>query len=472
MLFHTTEYFFLLFGSTCLYFLLPHRFRWIVLLSASYWFYSAWQIEFLGLLLFSTFIDYYCGLSLGKSYENNKRKLWLFLSISTNLSILGYFKYRLLFTESLGTLAPATEMVNWLSTDFLLPIGISFYTLQSMGYTIDVYRRSRIPERHPGYFALYVAYFPQLIAGPIERSTKLLPQLRTPQNFSPDEIREGAQLFLLGLFKKLVLVAYYSPIIASVYSDPSHASGITTLIVVYLSGLYIYLDFSAYTDMARGSAKIMGIKLSKNFNHPLGAQSIRDYWQRWHMSLTQWIFDYLYQPISKFSHLYIWQLCVIIFTFAVVGLWHGAAWNFILFGIYHGILVLCELIFERLNCHWPRSRIWNACRIIRTQLLLASSCIFFLSPDLSTVVIIFENIINGLTSKFDLGSISNFYSLMMGLLGSLVITVVHSKELYEKLVFRFLNWPSISRWCIYYMAFFLLILMSGYNINAFVYFQF
>ena len=472
MLFHTIEYFVLLSASVVLYFLLPHRARWIILLFASYWFYGTWRIEYLGLLLISTAIDYSCGLALGHVADNIRRRLILGLSLSVNLSILGYFKYRLLFGEALGALAPSTDIHNWMSADFILPIGISFYTLQTMGYTIDVFRRTRLPERHPGYFALYVAFFPQLIAGPIERSTRLLPQLRTLHSFQPVALREGCQLLLLGLFKKVVVVGFLGSYLVTVYSNPENASSVMMLLAVYLSGVYIYLDFSAYIDMARGSARIFGIRLSKNFNHPLGAITVRDYWKRWHISLTSWIFDYLHQPLSRLSKRVVMQLLFILFTFTIVGLWHGPAWNFVLFGLYNGCLVLVEIQTERMGLSWAPGRLWNIFRIARTQFLLCFGAILFMSPDLMTAGLVIHNLTHWTGTPEEFINSDELTPLWLTAIAVMFLSYLHRLEAGNEFARKFDQLPAVVRWTAYYAAMLLLIINSDQGAEAFVYYQF
>lgn len=381
MLFHTYEYAILLCVVFLSHLLLPVWTRWIVLVSASYIFYATSQFGLVWLLLVSGTVDYVSGLSLFHTRRNALRIGLLTTSIATNLFLLGYFKYRILFQDGLGYLTSG-GFVNT-ADQFILPIGISFFTLQSMGYTIDVFRGKQIPERHPGYFFLYVAYFPQLIAGPIERARDLLPQLRAQRPFDWTRFRSGCLLILSGLVKKLVIVAGLTPFFAEVYEGDPSANAISLIIAASLSIFYIYADFSGYTDLARGSSRLIGIELSHNFRSPMTATTIRDFWQRWHMTLTKWIFDYLHAPLASLVSSRAGRYGLILFTFIIVGLWHGANVTFILFGFLHGLTVVIETLCARNGWTLPSGDFWRLVRIGRTLFLGAIFGTLFLSPSVS-----------------------------------------------------------------------------------------
>lgn len=384
MLFQTVDYLALLGLSLAGFFAVPHKWRWAVLLAASYWFYGSWRPEYLGLLLLSTAIDYGCGLGMMRWPAPAPRRVLLWTSIAGNLGILGYFKYRIFLGGIAGFTDPDLLSTGSLFGDFVLPVGLSFYTLQSMGYTIDVHRGVRPAERHPGYFALYVAFFPQLVAGPIERSTVLLPQLHAVHAFDWDRCRLGGQLILLGLFKKLVVADSLAPAVAGFYADPAAASPGEAALVGLLGLPYVYMDFSAYTDIALGSALMFGIRLSENFRRPLSAGTIREFWLRWHITLSRWVFDYVHRGMAEASRNPWWRRTALLATFVLIGLWHGPAWTFVLFGVYHGVVVLLENAAAERRWHWPAGRPWTLLRIARTQALLAASSFLFLAPDLAT----------------------------------------------------------------------------------------
>lgn len=472
MLFNSVEYFLFLAVVVPAYFLLPHRFRWSMLLAASYWFYGAWRVDYLILLLVSTAIDYVCGLGLGSAKSVAARRFYLLVSLSGNLAILGYFKYRLFFGEAFGISPPTGVADGGFWTDFVLPAGLSFYTLQSMGYTIDVYRRIRPPERHPGYFALYVAYFPQLIAGPIERSTQLLPQLHEPKIWDWDRVRAGALLILTGLFKKLVIVGHLGPFLLPVFTSPEDVTPGAAAVAAYLAMIHLYFDFSAYTDMARGSAQIMGVKLTENFRRPFGALSVRDFWRRWHMSLSRWAFDYLHRPLARRSRRRTWQYLALLLTFTIIGLWHGPSWNFVLFGVYHGAVAVLEALCERHGLTWPSGRTWDLARLVRTHLLLSLSGILFFSPDLRVAWGVLQQA--ALTVTVGPGSLSFLteWSFVIALTGIGTFLVARRILGSEDAGLRVLGWRTPFRWSAYYALCFIIAVAGASQSDAFIYFQF
>jgi D-alanyl-lipoteichoic acid acyltransferase DltB (MBOAT superfamily) len=293
---------------------------------------------------------YFGTLVLHRAPDPRMRRTVLFATVGATLLPLFFFKYADFAARSLqGALnAVGLEAQVW-TVSVLLPVGISFFTFQALSYVVDVYRGARLPERHLGVFALYVAYFPQLVAGPIERSTRLLPQFRRRQRFFPRALLEGGQLILWGLFKKLVVADNIAGVVDQIYADPAaYGHGMLALGTV-LFAFQIFCDFSGYTDIAIGAARIMGFRLMENFARPYSATSIRDFWHRWHISLSTWFRDYLYKPLGgnrvspRHHHV---NLLV---TFVLSGLWHGANWTFVLWGLYHGLLLVLELATARLR---------------------------------------------------------------------------------------------------------------------------
>lgn len=471
MNFHSVEYFLLLIFSAVLYFVIPFRFRWLLLLVVSYLFYGYSQLDFMWLLLVSTAIDFICGFYLKSSTNVYHRKMLLLASIITNLSILAYFKYRLLIDQTFVYLLDSSSFFSGPAAEFILPIGISFFTLQSMGYTIDVYRGKTEAETHFGLFALYVAYFPQLIAGPIERANMLLPQLKVRHNFDWERIRSGGLLILVGLFKKLVIVGSLSPLMDSVFSENANYTWFEAVLASTLSVFYIYMDFSSYTDIARGSARIYGVNLTENFKRPFSALSVRDFWQRWHMSLTKWIFDYLHQPLSSlFTNTY-WRRLVAVLTFSIVGLWHGAAVNYILWGFANGVFVLAEALIAQWRLTWPKTKLWNYLRQLRTLFLINVTGVVFLSPGIEHATAVFQNIFSfDLSRYFSSGAIK--WPLVIAALSIFSWYVVR-----EYLVkYKTANaWPprnALVRWSCYLILILSIVNFSASDQNAFIYFKF
>ena len=324
-----------------LYYRLPLRGQNWMLLVASYIFYGAWDVRFLALLAGSTLIDYYVALRLAAESRPAVRKRWLMVSLIGNLGTLAFFKYFGFFVDSATTALEALGLpVARLQLHIVLPVGISFYTFQTLSYTIDVYRDHLTPTRTLRDFALYVAYFPQLVAGPIERATRLLPQLTHARVVSMAHIHRGVWLISWGLFKKVVIADNLAMIVDRTFATGSGASGWEYLVAIYAFAYQIYCDFSGYSDIARGLAALMGIDLMINFNRPYLATDPRDFWGRWHISLSTWLRDYLYIPLGGNRSGAGRTALALFATMVLGGLWHGAAWTFVAWGAFHGALLV------------------------------------------------------------------------------------------------------------------------------------
>ena len=350
-----------------LYFILPKSFRWVMLLIASYYFYLSWKVSLIWLIVFTTAISYVSSIfiqNLKDKYPNGeKRKLekfWLVLTLLVSLGVLFFFKYFNFLSESIFSLIGLVsgKETNAVILNLILPVGISFYTFQTLSYVIDVYRGSIRAEKHFGYYALYVSFFPQLVAGPIERPENLLPQLREEHSFSWKNAVPGLQKMLIGFFKKVVVADLLATYVNSVYNDPAKASGFGVLVATILFAFQIYCDFAGYTDIAIGCAEIMGIKLMQNFDRPYISESIQEFWRRWHISLSSWFKDYIYFPLggsrcAKWRHML--NICIVFF---VSGLWHGAAWTYVLWGLLHGIYQVIGNFTRK-----PREKMWTALHV-------------------------------------------------------------------------------------------------------------
>ncbi|MCK5170638.1 MAG: MBOAT family protein [Bacteroidales bacterium] len=317
---------------------------------------------FFTLLIFSTIADFTLGQLIYSAKTSLKKKLFVATSIIINLSLLGYFKYTYFFTDIINTTFHSDfEVINYLASwtnsltgssfdisIIILPVGISFYTFQTISYTVDVYRKKLKPVKNIIDFGFYVSFFPQLVAGPIERSTRLLPQLVQKYNFDYDRVTDGLKLMLWGFFKKIVIADRVAVIVNQVYNNPSDAAGLPLLIGTYLFAFQIYCDFSGYSDIAIGAAQVFGINLMQNFRRPYFAKSIREFWQRWHISLSTWFRDYLYQSLGG-SRTTRWRWYYnIMIVFLISGLWHGGNWTFVIWGGLHGSYYLfsyyCDII--------------------------------------------------------------------------------------------------------------------------------
>lgn len=327
---------------------LPHRGQNRMLLIASYIFYGYWDYRYLSLIFISTVIDYFVANAIHANNEQKTRRKLLTISIAANLGMLGFFKYFNFFISEMSEILTFIGLpVSMPVLNIVLPVGISFYTFQTMSYTIDVYRRKTVPTSHFLDFALYVSFFPQLVAGPIERSYSLLPQILEKRPQIKENFIEGTYHVLIGLFKKVVIADNMAPIVNSIFSRPvSELTGPEILVGVYAFAFQIYGDFSGYSSIAQGIARWMGFKLSWNFKMPYFAANPSDFWQRWHITLSSWLRDYLYIPLggNRFGHLL--TLRNLMLTMLLGGLWHGAGWTFIAWGFYHGLLLILYRLFE------------------------------------------------------------------------------------------------------------------------------
>lgn len=322
-----------------LYVVLPHKAQNRMLLVASYVFYGAWDWRFLALIAFSTVVDYILALKMDQSTNALHRKRLLQISLAVNLGLLGVFKYLGFFVASFqDLLAGIGYAADPFVLGIVLPVGISFYTFQTLSYTIDIYRRDLKPT--PGFldFALFVAFFPQLVAGPIERARNLLPNITAPRVLSWDAFGRGAVLCLVGLIKKLVIADGIAPSVNAIYASPA-PSGLDIALATWLFAIQIYCDFSGYTDIARGVAKMLGFGLMRNFAQPYFAANPQEFWRRWHISLSTWLRDYLYISLGGNRGGAWFTYRNLMLTMMLGGLWHGAAWNFVLWGIYQGGLL-------------------------------------------------------------------------------------------------------------------------------------
>lgn len=323
-----------------LYRVFPHRWQNRLLLVASYLFYGWWDWRFLGLILISTSVDFFAGWIIGNTSNQRKRKIGLAISITTDLGILGFFKYFNFFIENLSSLLGEFGIsLPFGMLQIVLPVGISFYTFQTMSYTLDVYRGQLKPARSYLDFATFVSFFPQLVAGPIERASQLLPQIQRPRTITRAGMEEGAWLIFWGLFKKCVIADNLAILVEGVFSS-SGSSGAASLVALYAFAFQIFCDFSGYSDIARGLAKWMGVELMVNFRNPYFVTNPKDFWAHWHISLSSWLRDYLYIPLGGNRKGPRRTYINLALTMLLGGLWHGAAWTFVIWGALHGLLLI------------------------------------------------------------------------------------------------------------------------------------
>ncbi|MHC4477792.1 MAG: MBOAT family O-acyltransferase [Planctomycetota bacterium] len=411
MLFHTWHFFlFLLVAYPGFLLLRRTRLRNLWLLAASYFFYGWWNPLYLFLIVYSTALDYLVGVKLNNlqhsEIANNtptiwqRSKLWVTLSVVNNLFLLGFFKYAGFVTDNLNALLAGLHLNLVIpQPNILLPIGISFYTFQSMSYTIDVYRGRFPAERNIIKFATFVAFFPQLIAGPVERAKSLLPQLQRITKIGAADVADGLSLFVVGLFKKVALADMLAIYVDKIYENPADYGSLPLIFATYAFAWQIYFDFSGYTDMARGLAAAMGIKLTLNFNNPYVATGLRDFWRRWHITLSTWFRDYVYIPLGGNrrgkSRMYLY----ILLTMAIGGLWHGAAWNFVLWGALHA---LGRILFGDLEKSAGYEKTPRIVRQLLTFHFVCLTWVFFRASSISDAGLILQRIFTGIGSPTEM----------------------------------------------------------------------
>ena len=337
--------FFLFFPTvTTLYFAIPNRWRWLLLLVASCAFYMAFIPAYILILLFTIAVDYVAGILIEQS-SGQRRRVWLICSLIANIGMLAVFKYGNFANANLAIIARLLDLRYPAKViQIILPIGLSFHTFQAMSYTIEVYRGHQRAERHLGIYALYVMFYPQLVAGPIERPQNLLHQFHEPHDFDGSRVADGLSRMLWGLFKKIVIADRLAIIVNTVYAKPGDFSGIVLLLATYCFAIQIYADFSAYSDIALGAARVMGITLMENFDRPYLSTTMSEFWKRWHISLSTWFRDYLYIPLGG-NRVSTQRWCFnIMIVFLLSGLWHGANWTFIIWGALHGFYLLFGIL--------------------------------------------------------------------------------------------------------------------------------
>ncbi|WAS95273.1 MBOAT family O-acyltransferase [Nannocystis punicea] len=419
MAFNSLEYALLLATTAILFFGLGYRGRLVVLVAASVVFYGAFSVPLLGLIGLSALVDFAAGLAIGRAESPALRRRWLLLSLATNLGLLGYFKYANFFLDSAGTVLGRD--FSELRLDIVLPAGISFYTFQTMSYTIDVYRRRIQPTTSLLRFFLFVSFFPQLIAGPIERAGHLLVQFdhAATRRFRVDNLVAGLQMIGWGMFKKVVIADHCGAVADRLFASPAAYDGWSALVAAYAFTLQIYCDFSAYSEIARGSARIFGVDLMQNFDQPYLSRNISEFWRRWHISLSEWFRDYVYIPLGGNRGSRPRALANLTITMLLSGLWHGAAWAFVVWGLYHGLLLLVHALarprLARLAALPGLGRVMGPLAWFVTLHLVIAGWVLFRAPTLADAGRVFASIAYlapGAAAPAQLGFIALFFGFV------------------------------------------------------------
>jgi D-alanyl-lipoteichoic acid acyltransferase DltB (MBOAT superfamily) len=471
MLFNTIDYILFLPLVIIGYYAIKPKYRWVLLLSASYYFYMCWKLEYIVLILVSTLIDYFCGIRMSKFDSKKKRLPYLVLSLVSNLGILVGFKYFNFFSENVELLFEQFDVtVNLPLLDFLLPVGISFYTFQTLSYSIDVYKGKQEAEKHLGIFALYVSYFPQLVAGPIERYSRLAPQLKKEHTLEYNNLANGFRLIIFGLFAKMVIADNLGLYVTQIYEQPEVYNSFSILSGLVFYSFQIYGDFFGYSLIAIGSAKLMGVDIMDNFNTPYLSRNIAEFWQRWHISLSTWFRDYLYYPLggNKVKVLR-WSLNILV-VFVISGLWHGANLTFLFWGLIFAIAYLVEKgVNHLINPPSPKDKLTIARLLLslKTFLIVTIAWIFFRSQSVEEAFDMFYYIGNNQTSEYEYLPAGTIMWVVLGLF-----------ILADLLLFntRFDKWIGSKnlfvRWAVYFLLIFTIIVFAGVEEFAFIYFQF
>lgn len=472
MLFNSVE--FLIFFPTVvlLYYFFPHKLRWFLLLIASCIFYMAFIPRFILILFFLILVDYFAGIYIERS-KGKKRKVLLIISLLSNIGILSLFKYFNFFSQNLNLALNFLSLQQFIpSLNLILPLGLSFHVFQSMSYTIEIYTRKKKAEKHLGIYALYVMFFPQLVAGPIERAKNLLPQFHKKHTFNSGMATSGLQLILWGFFKKVVIADRLGLFVDSVYSSPSGFPAPILILATYAFAYQIYCDFSGYSDIAIGSARVLGFKLMTNFSNPYSSTSIPEFWKKWHISLSSWFRDYVYIPLGG-NRVNAWKWCRnILIVFMISGLWHGADWKYVLWGTLHGIFILMTLGFGKyLNPHIKiNSTLKNLLGVIVTFNLTSFAWIFFRAKNVSEALVIINKILTPVFA-FDY-SILRTNGILTTLIFILILEILQYLQKDKPIWELFTNKPRILRWSAYYAALFIIIFYGEFHKAKFIYFQF
>jgi alginate O-acetyltransferase complex protein AlgI len=480
MLFNSFEFLIFFPLVVFIYFYLPYQHRWWWLLLASCIFYMFFIPVYILILLLTIIVDYWAGIKIEET-TGAVRKRYLVISIVSTCLILAVFKYFNFLNDNVRALA---DLIGWNypveTLKLILPIGLSFHTFQSLSYVIEVYRGNQKAERHFGIYSLYVMFFPQLVAGPIERPQQVLHQFYEKHDFDYKLATRGLKLMAWGLFKKLVIADRLSPIVNGVYNHPQDAHGWQIIIATLLFGIQIYCDFSGYSDIAIGSARVMGFRLMTNFDRPYLSKTISEFWKRWHISLSSWFRDYLYIPLGG-NRVVKWRMYYnLILTFMVSGLWHGANWTFIIWGALHGVFLVVGATTKEYRHNFAAKigltrfpSFYNFLQIATTILLVCFAWIFFRANSLTEAKILINNMTDIHVSQLNWSMFGGHkYSLILGLL--FIICLESIQILQEKVnIGEYIaSRSTTTRWAIYIVFVTILINFGVFNSQGFIYFQF
>lgn len=479
MLFNTISYALFLPIVLALYWFVTPRnlkFQNILLLAASYFFYACWDYRFLFLLVFSTALGFYVGIKISQALEIRKKKFWLWLGVIINVGFLGVFKYYNFFITSFsdGLSYFGVGSSNLWTLKIILPVGISFYTFHTLSYIIDVYKERIAPEKNFVDFSIFVGYFPLLVAGPIERATHLLPQIKIRRNFNASSFVDGLRQILWGLFKKVVIADSCATYVDVIFNNPDEYAGSTLVLGTVLFAFQIYGDFSGYSDIALGTSRLFGIGLLKNFAFPFFSRDVAEFWRRWHISLSSWFKDYVYIPLGGSKGSRFKQIRNVFIIFLLSGFWHGANWTFIFWGLVNALYFLPLFLFKinRINLEIvAHNRIFpnvkEILQILLTFFLTALARIFFRSDNLQHAFSYFSGIFS--KTLFSIPEIRPKTTVLLIVIFIIVEWFGRRNEYAIAKMFQ--GQPRFVRWIFYYLIVFAIFYFSESE-RQFIYFQF
>jgi alginate O-acetyltransferase complex protein AlgI len=476
MLFNSFHFVFFFLVVTTLYFTISHPWRWLLLLASSCYFYMAFVPIYILILGFTIVIDYFAGIYI-ENAQGKRRKLFLIFSLIANIGVLAVFKYYNFINTNLSFLLQGFALTNPIPyLSILLPIGLSFHTFQAMSYTIEVYRGNQKAERHFGIYSLYVMFYPQLVAGPIERPQNLLHQFREYHDFNYDRVVAGLRLMLWGIFKKLVIADRLAIYVNSTYNNSDQHSGITLLIATVFFAFQIYCDFSGYSDIAIGSAQVMGFKLMTNFNRPYFARNISEFWKRWHISLSTWFKDYLYISLGGNKVSVSRWYFNLFFVFLISGLWHGANWTYIIWGALNGFYLVFAIVSQnfrnKVNDIIGLTRLPKLSHLVQILTTFALSCfawIFFRANNVEDAFRIISKIASFNGPVF-YESISDIFYPIISIM--LLLSVEFKNEFYKGDFSFFHNKNWVIRYSSYVTLILIILMIGVFDGGQFIYFQF
>ncbi|MCR5251392.1 MAG: MBOAT family protein [Lachnospiraceae bacterium] len=479
MLFHSLEFAIFLIIVFFVYWAVPQRLRSFVLLVSSLYFYMQWNVKYVTLILLAIGISYLSALGIGRAREKGqgkgREKFFFLMGILGCILLLFFFKYFNFLSESITALIRMVDpSAKDILLDVLLPVGITFYTFQTMGYVIDVYRGDIKAEKDLVLYAAYISFFPQLVAGPIERSTNLLPQMRAEKQFSYEEAAYGMRLMAWGYFKKLLIADAMAVYMDRVYNNIQGHAGLDLILVGVIFPIRIYCDFSAYSDIATGCARLFGIRLMKNFDCPFFSKTTTELWRRWHISLSSWFRDYVYIPLGGSRRGAFRKWLNILIVFALSGLWHGAAWHFVVWGLIEGVVQVVEAVFAKPVKKLTSSKAGGVIGLIVTNFFFMVSGVFFCVRSMPDGAYYFSHCLDGIGTKDFFRNTIQLYPLPAAvILGSIaLLTVYDAMSLRRDMPEWIGKQPKALRYAMYAGILLLLMLLRTTGKTEFVYFQF